>query len=478
MKNKLTLLIAFGLLFDYCAIANVKLPALLSDHMVLQRNAKITIWGTADAGEPVSVKTEFIKKATSVIADENGNWKVELQTPAAGGPYQVIVKGKNTIILTDVYLGDVWLASGQSNMEMPLDSLNPGFRGALNFRQEIAQANYPLIRFFSELPAVARQPQSDTKTTWNICTPENSRKFSAVAYFFARNLHNNLKVPIGILSAVYGGTPVSSWMRAQDLSKFGDFYKKAQKLVDTAVHIDQAYPTVIYNAIIAPLSQYKIKGVVWYQGEGNVTSYKTYKNLFTSMVEGWRAEFQRPNLPFIYVQITPYDYLKSTSWYKGGDDNAAFLMEAQYQALDVLKNAWIVPASDVGEPGHIHPRRKQQIGDRLAASALSQVYGQKIETAIPTLESILVQADLAKVKLKNTGTGLVVKGTELDGFELAGADKKFYPARAVVNGSTIKVTAPEVSQPIAVRYCFKNISEVNLYNSYGIPARPFRSDNW
>lgn len=623
--------------------AQLRLPKIFGDSMVLQRNAPIRIWGWASPGETIAI--QFHQQQRSVRTDANGNWQTILAPEPAGGPYNLQVKGNTTITLHGILMGDIWVCSGQSNMEMPIS----GWGQVLNAEQEIAAAAYPAIRLFTVEKDVQGQPAADLKGGyWQTCTPQHIPPFSAVGYFFGRALHQQLHVPIGLINSTWGGTDIESWISrtgfksepyynwlmelapeksAADLTTMKDqqvqawlasmqldkidtstlgqwpatdyndagwrplqvpglwesqqpgpkfdgviwlrkeiiideadagkpallklamiddndvtyvngirvggvngyniprvyninsgILKKGRNVIAVRVedtgggggiygdstdcsltidgkaaplagawkfHIESVrmntgvgpndYPSVLYNAMIHPVEKLAIKGVIWYQGENNAGRAVEYRKAMPLLINDWRKQWQQPALPFYFVQLTSFNAGNGNS---NQGSNWAELREAQSIAAK-QPNTGMAVIIDVGDPADIHPRNKQAVGKRLAALALQKTYGIKMVASGPVYKSMQVQGSNIIIQFTNTGKGLTASNGAVSGFEIAGADQHFYPAKATITGTTVTVTAPEVPKPVAVRYAWADdASQANLFNKDGFPAAPFRTDNW
>lgn len=625
--------------------ADVRLPAVFGDHMVLQQKKTVFIWGWAEPGEKVRVKGSWQWFGASAKADEDGKWKVRIQTPKAGGPVTLTIRGDNDIVLNDILIGEVWVCSGQSNMEMGMTMVD-------NPAEEIAKADYPDIRLFDVARAVSNVPLQDVEGNWVKCSPDTAANhgawggFSACAYYFGRKLHKELNVPIGLITTNWGGTPAEAWTSAETLKQF-DTFKAAlenpeklkaayqQKLRDWEAqidHIDPGYqagwykydmddadwnemeqpqewtgtelggfdgivwfrrttslppswakqdmelhlgpvddidtlwfngvkigstarwdkprvyripasvlhvgkntitvrvidtgggggfhgqvedmrigpvganakacatvartwkykvsrqgadipsvpmdiskdspnrPAVLYNAMIAPLIPFRIAGVIWYQGESNCYDPILYRKLFPAMIADWRKQWDQGKFPFYYVQIAPYEYNDATC--------SQALREAQMMTLSV-PNTGMAVTMDIGAEKDIHPKNKMAVGDRLALWALAKTYGQKgIVYSGPLYESMKVEGDTVRIKFDYVDGGLVVKDSQLRDFEIAGQDKNFVPAKAVIDGDTTVVSSNQVKNPLAVRYGWSNRVDGSLFNKAGLPASSFRTDDW
>lgn len=472
----------------------VKLPALISDHMVLQAGMPVRIWGTADPGE--SVRLGILGQSVSTKAGENGKWEAWLRPLTAAGPLEMTV---NDVTIHDVLVGEVWLGSGQSNMEFALQTAN-------NHDQEIAAANYPLIHIFKVARVVADQPAEDVKAKWEVCAPGTIPRFSAVEYFFGRHLQENLRVPMGLIESDWGGTPAQSWTSKEALAadpglKFiGEEWDRVLTNYPTAKQrYDQQLaawndavakakaagtkppnrpgapagpghpntPSGLYNGMIAPLIPYAIRGVIWYQGESNASEAHAYRyrRLFADMIQDWRDHWGEGDFPFLFVQLANY---KSNQWWP-------VLRESQSETLR-LRNTGMAVTIDVGESSDIHPKNKQDVGKRLALAALHVAYGKQLEYSGPVFRQAAPEGAAMRVYFGHADGMQPRGGGSLTGFTIAGADGKFVPAEGRIEGSTIVVSSPEVANPSAVRYAWADDPACNLVNQAGLPASPFRSD--
>ncbi|MEH6406395.1 MAG: sialate O-acetylesterase [Leeuwenhoekiella sp.] len=641
MKKIYSLLLVLTLCLTFCSVeAQIKLPKLIADGMVLQRDTPIKIWGWATPQEAIVIN--FANKSYKTVADNDGNWQIKIKPTQAGGPYKMRVKGENEIIVNDIMIGDVWLCSGQSNMEIPMSRVSP------LYGEEIATADNPDIRYF-EVPKTYNfnQPQKDIEGgKWEKVNAENIEHFSAVAYFFAKNLSADLKVPIGLINSSLGGSPAEAWLSEEALKKFPDHYAEAQKYKDSSfiksieqgdqdrihgwynelnkkdiglaedwksinldssdwgemnipgywadtdlgkingsvwftkkINIPQKWanhpvkllmgrivdadsvfvngnfvgnttyqypprryeipaqtlktgeniitvrvinesgrggfvedkpykliynneeitlegswkyklgvempylkgqtfirwkPEGLYNAMINPLINYAIKGVIWYQGESNADAPDEYQDLFSTLIKDWRNKWGQGDFPFLYVQLANYMAAKE----EPGDSNWARLRDAQLKTLS-MPNTGMAVATDIGEWNDIHPLNKKAVGDRLAQAAKNVAYGEDIVPGGPVFKSVKNKDDKMIISFKNVGSGLIVKGDKLEYFSIAGEDKKFVWAKAKIEGDKIIVSSPEVKNPVAVRYGWADNPEgANLYNKEGFPASAFRTDSW
>ena len=476
--------------------AEVKLPALLSDHMLLQQGTPVRLWGTASPQEPVRVSLPG--QQITVITGSTGKWQITLAPLKPGKEFNLTV---NQTVIHDVLVGDVWVGSGQSNMEFPMSR-------TANAEAEIAAANNPEIRLFTVKRLVANQAADDVTGQWSVCTPESVKQFSAVAYFFGREINQTRHIPVGLIHTSWGGTPAQAWTEPSYLKddlalqpylsgwqKALDGYPAAKlkydaQLADWNAAVVSAKaegktppnkpnpppgpehpntPSGLYNAMIAPLTPYAIRGALWYQGEanGNQKEAWLYRRLFTSMIESWREAWGQGSFPFYFVQLANF---RTNGWWP-------LLRESQNMALE-LRNTGEALAIDIGNPHDIHPTNKQEVGHRLALVARALTYGEKLEYSGPAYREMTVMASRAQLWFDHVGGGLQAKGGTLSGFWIAGADRKFVPAEAKIEGDSIIVTSPEVPEPMAVRYAWQDDPAVTLYNRDGLPASSFRTDTW
>jgi sialate O-acetylesterase len=493
MKNTLRFILLFAALLVGLAVnaqADVKLPALIADGMVLQQGISVPLWGWADEGETVTV--EFQKQKVSATT-KDGKWLVRLQPLKAGGPFTLMIIGKNKITLQNVLIGEVWICSGQSNMAWQLRQTN-------NAEAEIAEAKYPQIRLFSIPRAELAAPANDVKGAWKECSPESAPTFSAVGYFFGRDLHKARNVPVGLINNAVGGSPAESWMHPNALKGDAEYktfldeypgklaqYEQALEKYKAAAEQAKAegkpaprapgkpwLPAGLYNGLIAPLLPYAIKGAIWYQGESNAPRAYQYRRLFPDMIRNWRADWGQGDFPFLFVQLAAFGPNGQTL----GESDWAELREAQTMTLTALPKTGQALAIDVGTIDDIHPRNKQPVGARLALQARAIAYGEKIVASGPVYDTMKIDGDKIALKFKHTGGGLEARGGALKGFLIAGEDKMFRAAQAEIKGEQVIVSSAEVSKPVAVRYAWAKYPEVNFYNKEGLPAAPFRTDQW
>lgn len=650
-KNVLLSVVALSL----CVGISAKpvLPAVFSDNMVLQQQAQVPLWGQADKGKTVKVIPSWDAKTYTAVADAAGNWKIEVPTPGAGGPYDIRISDGKEIRLSNVMIGEVWICSGQSNMEMPVK----GWGKVQNFQQEVDNANHPDIRLYQVKKTVSPILLSTGESTmggWQNCSPQTVEDFSAVAYFFARELNRKLNVPVGVIDVTWGGTPAESWTSAEALKQMSEFDDKVSLTLKARENMDEAmalyyrmmdgweaevrkkdagyagehpqwaaidfddsawgkmqlpgfiedqvspkfegiiwlrreielsdewlkrdltlelnqidddditffngekvgrtygigtvrhytvprsllkkgknvltirlgdtggnsgisgdpaklyisngkkklslagewkqkislmnmrevprqplsfqtcqyYPTVLFNGMLHPLIPFGMKGVIWYQGEANADRAYQYRDLFPLMIRDWRSQWKK-DFPFYFVQLA--NYMQRSD--KPGESAWAELREAQSKALNV-ENTGMAVIIDIGEAGDIHPKNKQEVGRRLSLIALNQAYDKKESYSVPQYRRMYLKNNEIEITFGHTDGELVAKGGALKGFTIAGADHKFYPATARIAGNKVIVSSEQVAYPVAVRYAWANNPECNLYNKAGLPASPFRTDDW
>ncbi len=462
--------------------------------MVVQRQLPVHVWGKASPEETITVSFRGESKPTT--ADSFGRWSLYMAPGDAGGPFELVVKGSNTITLRDVLVGDVWVASGQSNMEFETYKTN-------NAAAEIAAAKYPNIRLLHPKRAYSDYPQDDAEMLpWSACTPESVHDFSAVAYFFGRDVQQKEKVPIGLIDATWGGTPAEAWTSLHALSKdaglmpvFAARATMIDKQTESLLRLEQEKkateaarsagkplpqfpwhpdlnswgPGNLYNAMIAPLTPFAIRGVIWYQGEANSSLDRAplYGRVFQTLIRDWRSDWAEGDFPFLYVQISNFTSTPQEDWPE--------VREGQRSALALRKTAMAV-SIDIGNPDDVHPTDKQDVGARLALAARAIAYGEDVEYSGPLYRQVTTEDHALRVWFDHAATGLVAKGGELRGFEIAGVDGKYVSAVAKIERLSIVVSSPEVATPKFVRYDWANSPDGNLFNGAGLPASPFRSE--
>lgn len=485
MYRQLTILFSVALLQigSVSLRAEVTLPSIISDGMVLQQQMATPIWGWADPGERVTVSIN--QQSKSVAADAGGKWMVKLDPMEANAEgTKLKIQGSNTVEVKQVLVGEVWICSGQSNMEWSVAN-------SLNAKEEIAGADHPMIHLFN-VPGhtTSDKPKDKCPGQWEVCSPQSVRGFSAVGYFFGRRLSQELKVPIGLVGSNWGGTRIEPWVSLDGFRSVPELSKQAadvEKLWSEGGKVGSGTPSAIYNAMIHPLAPYAMRGGIWYQGESNGNEGISYHHKKTALINGWRKLFN-PDLAFYWVQLA--DFRTSNEKPEGGDGWAK-LRDAQRTSLNI-ENTGMAVIHDIGNAKDIHPRNKQDVGWRLSQWALHQNYGRDdLVPAGPLYKSQKIEGDTIRLSFDHVGKGLMVgkkNGLEpaqedengtLGRFAISGADKVWHWADAVIDGNTVVVSSKEVSKPVAVRYGYTmNPRGANLYNKEGIPASPFRTDNW
>ncbi|WP_175633290.1 sialate O-acetylesterase [Pedobacter ghigonis] len=470
MKLKLILFLS---LCSSIAFATVKPASIFTDHMVLQQQSNVAIWGWAKPASKVKIVTSWNKSSYIVSSDQAGKWKVKVATPSAGGPYEIELNDGEKLALKDILIGEVWFCGGQSNMEMPMK----GFKSQpiIGSNEVILKSSNPNIRLYTVPRSSITERQDNSKPSqWKLSEPEAVSNFSATAYYFGSLLSEMLHVPIGLINDSYGGSTIEAWMSPDDLKPFTEV--KIPAKVDSIKEVSRT-PTTLYNGMLYPVIGYGIKGAIWYQGESNYERPQRYEDLFPAMVSSWRQHWDNGEFPFYYAQIAPYNY--SLIAKPGTNYNSAYLRDAQRKSLSKIPNSGMAVLMDIGEEKSIHPAHKKQGGERLAYLALAQTYGIKGFGAFsPTYESVSIEKNTATIKFQNVSNGLTSFGKTLSLFEIAGADQKFYPAKAAIKGSSVIVSAEEVKIPVAVRYAFKDFVNGDLFGNDGLPVSSFRTDNW
>ena len=469
-------ILTFGLIvFAIAANATVKPASIFTDHMVLQQQSNVAIWGWAKPSAKVKIITSWNKENYSITTDQNGKWKVKVATPSAGGPYNIEFNDGEKLILSDILIGEVWFCGGQSNMELPMK----GYKGQPNIgsNEAILKSKNPNIRLYTVPRSSITERQENSKPSeWKLSEPEVVANFSATAYYFGTLLNEILDVPVGIINDSYSGSSIEAWMSPEDLKSFPEI--KIPSKGDSIKEVSRT-PTTLYNGMLYPVIGYSVKGAIWYQGESNYERPDQYESLFPAMVSSWRKNWDNGEFPFYYAQIAPYNYAQLAPFHKGGKYNSAFLRDAQRKSLSKISNSAMAVLMDIGEENMIHPSKKKQGGERLAYLALAKTYGIKgFSATSPLYESITIEKNEAIVKFKDVPNGLTSFSKELSLFEIAGADKKFYPAKAVIKGSSINVSSEQVKNPVAVRYAFNDFIVGDLFGNEGLPVSSFRTDDW
>ena len=503
---RLLILLALLACLPHSLRAEVQLASPFTSHMVLQRDTKVPVWGIAAPGETITVA--FAGQKVKTVADASGHWLLRLHSlKVSAGGRTFTVTGSQTaqpLELTDVLVGEVWLASGQSNMDFSMSKKVKYFAGVTNEEQEIAAANYPLIRMFTGTAVKACTPQATVGGEWKVCSPETAPAFSAVAYFFARDLQRQIKIPIGIITLAYGASTAEAWIRREALTNdpalkpMVDHFDAAviafrtnpppvvaaprsedvsatnaapagrrRNVVRDPIQ-DQHNATVLFNGMINPVVPFAIRGVIWYQGEsivGGTAGRALYPRVQATLVRDWRRLWGEGDFPFYIVQLAGQQ----------AESNSPLVREAQATIL-TLPHTGMAVTSDIGEAKNVHPKNKQDVGDRLARLALANVYDCDVEFSGPAYQSMKIKGSTIELKFSHAD-GLMARNGSLDGFVIAGADQKFVPATAQIDGHKVIVSSPAVSAPVAVRYAWMNFpASCNLYNAAGLPAVPFRTD--
>jgi len=475
------------------APAGLRLPAVFGDNMVLQRGMPVPVWGWADPGEQITVT--FRQQKRTATAAQDGRWMLKLDSLEPGGPFELSVAGKQAITFKNVLVGDVWICSGQSNMEWILKNTNDA-------QEEIERSTNPHLRHFAVKKAVADAPQTDCTGSWQECNPNTSPTFTAVGYYFGRKLQKDLGVPIGLIHTSWGGTAIEPWTSVKameadpeikaavldawsarvkqyeaDLKKWEEAAaaaKREGKPVPRKPGLPMA-PGALYNAMIAPLIPYAITGAIWYQGESNAGRAILYRKQLPLMIKNWRDDWGQGEFPFLIVSLANFMARKD----QPSDSAWAELREAQAMTAASVPKAGLAITIDVGDAKDIHPRDKKTVGERLALAALAIAYGKNIVYSGPVFESMKIEGSSVRLTFKHVGSGLVAKGESLKGFAVAGQDRQFHWADARIEGNnTVVLSCKDVPQPVAVRYAWADNPECNLYNKEGLPAVPFRTDDW
>ncbi|MBN2292069.1 MAG: 9-O-acetylesterase [Pirellulales bacterium] len=464
LEETVIFVLSFFLLNGSNGNADVTLPAIIGDNMVMQQQMAAPIWGWAKPGEIVKVKASWQKSHASIKAGSDGKWMLKIDIPQVGGPHTLTVSGKNSITVSNILIGEVWVCSGQSNMAMTVVS---GYnKGVINRDQEVATANYPQIRLFNVKYQDVLEPAPNCQGSWVVCSPATVRSFSATGYFFGREIHKETKLPVGLINASAGGSVIETWCSKRVLESDEDFlpifsYGKGH-------HMN---PSGLYNGMIAPIMPFAIRGVLWYQGESNSVNAYAYRKMLPALVKGWRKEWGQDIFPFYFAQISP--------WSGYGDKPiSAELREAQSMSLSV-PNTGMAVTTDIDDINEIHPINKQVVGERLALWALAQTYNRKdVVFSGPLYKSMEIEGKKVRLHFDYADGGLTAKGGKLTHFTIAGKDRNFLPAEAIIDGDTIIVSSKLVNEPTAVRFGWDNAAVPNLFNKAGLPASPFRTDDW
>ncbi|MBA2480328.1 MAG: sialate O-acetylesterase [Planctomycetes bacterium] len=468
-----SLMLSAAMCFGALAAAqDITVAGIFTDGMVLPRDRTFPVWGTGSAG--VTITVALAGKTVTATTGADGQWKAVLGPLAAGGPHELTITGAKTITCANVLIGDVWLCAGQSNMEFAL-------RFSATAEADVPAAKHPQIRLFTVTPTFSATPGADVPkdAPWQECTPETARHFSAVGYYFGKHLHEKLKIPIGLIDASWGGTPAEAWTSEAGLAACPEFAPviaavRAPAATPAPAKFDQNAPTVLFNAMIEPLVPFGIRGVIWYQGEANSYRAFQYRTLFPALIRDWRTQWAQGDFPFLFVQLANFTAPQKRS----GDSHWAELREAQLMTLSLPKTGMAV-AVDIGEEKDVHPRNKAEVGRRLGLAAMAVEYGEKSVYSGPIFSKQTIEGCTIRLRFDHIGDGLVAKGGEpIKHVAIAGEDRKFVWATATISGDEVIVSSPEVPKPVAVRYDWAENPDGNLYNREGLPASPFRTDDW
>jgi sialate O-acetylesterase len=453
-----------------------KMASLFTDNLVLQQKSTVQVWGWDKPGANLTLTASWNKAPLKSVAAADGKFIFKLVTPAFGGPYQLTISDGKAITLNNILIGEVWICTGQSNMEMPMK----GFKGQPLYGSNeaiIASKNKNIRLFTVPHGSTIEIPQDSKPGQWLEATPESVSNFSATGYYFGRLINKMLDdVPVGLINCSYSGSSIQAWMDATTLGAFPEI--KIPKTGDTIKEVSRT-ATTLYNAMLHGIIGYGIKGAIWYQGESNYSEPGQYMGLFETMVKTWRDQWGIGEFPFYYAQIAPYDYAQLPPYNKGGKYNSAFLRDAQRIEADKIPNTGMAVLMDIGEQVTIHPPHKEPGGTRLAYLALGKTYGLKgFGFQSPSYQSVTFKGNVANIKFKDAANGLTSYFKELTTFEIAGADKHFYPAKATINGSSVNVSSEQVKEPVAVRYAFRDFVVGELFGTDGLPVSSFRTDDW
>lgn len=468
MKIRRIITFAVCALLTTVARAEVKLPKMFGSNMVLQQQAECNLWGTATAHKTVKIKTSWNNREYKVQAAADGRWQAKIQTPAAGGPYTITLNDGQETRLDNVLIGEVWICSGQSNMEMQMKGFKAQpVEGATD---ELLNCEDAQLRLFTVKRNSQFAPVDTVSGAWQQADAASVRDFSATAYFYGKALRKNLHVPVGLIVVSWGGSACEAWMNADWLKAFPTV-KVPQSPDD--ISSKNRTPTVLYNGMLRPLIGYTMRGAIWYQGEDNVNRAETYAGLLSTMIRGWRNDWQQGDFPFYYCQIAPYDYAL-IDW----DFNSALLREQQAKVETMVDNCRMAVLMDAGLEYGIHPRKKRVAGERLALLSLANTYGMKGLPDFATYSSVEFKGDTAVVAFDRSKEWVYFNnGPKGENFEIAGEDRVFHKAEAWVDRNRVYVRSSEVKNPVAVRYGFKNWVEGDLMHD-GLPVSSFRTDNW
>ena len=461
------LLYSFILVFGFFIqnlYSQVSLPPIFGDNMVFKQNSEVKVWGVASPNSIVEIRTSWDHKKYETYTNDKGFFSVGIQTVKAGGPYSVEFynKGKPTV-LKNILLGEVWFCSGQSNMEMAIKGF--GKDSILKSKELIADSDESNIRIFTTVKSVSFEEKENAGGKWEISNPESAAKTSAVAWQFAKKLQQKLGVPVAVIISAWGGTPIKSWMSRESLKYFPSINLEKPDTVTSKT------PAGLFNGMVAPISPFSISGILWYQGENDHKDVEEYRKMLPAMVQGWRLRFENEKLPFYFVQIAPWLYERT------GIPYAAYFREMQYQLSKSIPFSGIAVTTDIGSNKTIHPPDKTSIAERLVNLALSKTYGKRTDYLGPEYTSMRIKNNRVILSFRHA-KGLHLKDVDAMNFLIAGKDRKFHKAEAIVKNGKLEVWAKEVKNPESVRYAFDNFNKGNLFNGIGLPASTFRTDHW
>ncbi|WP_428741751.1 sialate O-acetylesterase [Tenacibaculum sp.] len=460
------IIISFCLsILSFVGFAQVKLPAIFGDGMVLQQQSNVKIWGKSNSQESIEVTTSWNNKQYKTSSDKNGNWSLEVSTPTAGGPYEININDGQELILKEILIGEVWICSGQSNMYMPMNGYkNQPVLGALN---DIVMSSNKNIRLFTVNKVTSDMPQDDFEGEWQESVPKNVANFSAAAYYFGYMINKVLNVPVGLISSSWGGTRIEPWISSKTISEFEFIGQKDMKKEGK-----HQRPTYLFNAMINPMVGYGVRGFLWYQGEANRKEPGNYEKLLSGLIKDWRNQWENQDLNFYYAQIAPFDYMDAI--------NSAEIRQSMLNvSLSNIEGIGMACLLDVGEKDNIHPANKKVAGERLAYIALSKTYGlEGIEYSGPVLKEMKTEGKFLKLTFNHAENGLTTYGKPLEHFEIAGENKRFFRAKGFLTKEGIVLLADRVTHPVAVRYAYQDWVVGELFNTEGLPASSFQADNW
>jgi sialate O-acetylesterase len=445
------------------SISQLRLPAVISSGMVLQQNDSVSLWGWGYNGQQVKIMTGWDNHYASTVINNHGKWSTKIKTPVAGGPYILRISSAGAeIILSDVLVGEVWICSGQSNMEWSY------YNGAKGIKEELPAAYNKNIHFFLVPRTASDYPQDDVKAAWQVCDSNSLKGFSAAGYYFGKKLQQDLNIPIGLINASWGGTPAETWTPSETILSNEELKKAAAQL--TEVPWGPVKPGLNYNGMLAPITKYNIAGAIWYQGEANVGTNSTYAQLLTSMIDAWRAKWNK-SFPFYYVQIAPYKY--------GSKNVCALLQEQQTAVMKHPRTGMVVITDLIDSVTNIHPSDKRVVGKRLADWALAETYGQHIMSyKSPVFKKMETDKDKLIISFDNAPDGLMAKDKIITGFYISGEQEDWLPAEVKIENDKIIAWNKKLKQPVYIRYGFSNTLTGNIFSKEGLPLCPFRTDRW